>query len=188
MQNPSTPLVKTRQGTLSGTAEENMHIWRGIPYAAPPVGDLRWRAPQPAARWQGVRRAESFSASSWQDIEYCRELGGGDPGRFSEDCLYLNVWSPASRAQPLPVMVWLHGGGYTIGAGSLPPYDGKALASRDVVVVTVNYRLGHLGFLPIRRWRKRRGSASIISRCSIRSPPCSGFRRTFTPSAAMRPT
>ena len=146
MQNPSTPLVKTRQGTLSGTAEENMHIWRGIPYAAPPVGDLRWRAPQPAARWQGVRRAENFSASSWQDIEYCRELGGGDPGRFSEDCLYLNVWSPASRAQPLPVMVWLHGGGYTIGAGSLPPYDGKALASRDVVVVTVNYRLGHLGF------------------------------------------
>ena len=72
MQNPSTPLVKTRQGTLSGTAEENMHIWRGIPYAAPPIGDLRWRAPQPAARWQGVRRAESFSASSWQDIEYCR--------------------------------------------------------------------------------------------------------------------
>ena len=72
MQNPSTPLVKTRQGTLSGTSEENIHIWRGIPYAAPPVGDLRWRAPQPAARWQGVRRAETFSASSWQDIEYCR--------------------------------------------------------------------------------------------------------------------
>lgn len=146
MQNPSTPLVKTRQGILSGTSEENIHIWRGIPYAAPPVGDLRWRAPQPAARWQGVRRAETFSASSWQDIEYCRELGGGDPGSFSEDCLYLNVWSPAARSQPLPVMVWLHGGGYTIGAGSLPPYDGKALASRGVVVVTVNYRLGHLGF------------------------------------------
>jgi carboxylesterase type B len=72
MQNPSTPLVKTRQGILSGTSEENIHIWRGIPYAAPPVGDLRWRSPQPAARWQGVRRAETFSASSWQDIEYCR--------------------------------------------------------------------------------------------------------------------
>lgn len=161
MQNPSTPLVKTRQGTLSGTAEENMHIWRGIPYAAPPVGDLRWRAPQPAARWQGVRRAENFSASSWQDIEYCRELGGGDPGRFSEDCLYLNVWSPASRAQPLPVMVWLHGGGYTIGAGSLPPYDGKALASRDVVVVTVNYRLGHLGFFCPSGAGGRRGGAHL---------------------------
>lgn len=188
MQNPSTPLVKTRQGILSGTSEENIHIWRGIPYAAPPVSDLRWRSPQPAARWQGVRRAETFSASSWQDIEYCRELGGGDPGSFSEDCLYLNVWSPAARSQPLPVMVWLHGGGYTIGAGSLLPYDGKALASRGVVVVTVNYRLGHLGFLLIRRWKGKTASVSITSRYSIRSPPCSGCRRTFTPLAAMRLT
>lgn len=146
MQNPSTPLVKTRQGTLSGITEQGIHLWRGIPFAAPPVGELRWRAPQPPARWQGVRQADTFSAASWQDIEYCRELGGGDPGRFSEDCLYLNVWAPAGRTQPLPVMVWLHGGGFTIGAGSLPPYDGKALAARDVVVVTVNYRLGHLGF------------------------------------------
>jgi para-nitrobenzyl esterase len=97
MQNPSTPLVKTRQGTLSGTAEENMHIWRGIPYAAPPVGDLAGarRSLPPAGRACARPR---FSAASWQDIEYCRELGGGDPGRFSEDCLYLNVWSPASRA------------------------------------------------------------------------------------------
>ncbi|ENY5348836.1 carboxylesterase/lipase family protein [Klebsiella sp. CN_Kp088] len=146
MQNSSTPLVKTRQGTLSGTREQGIHIWRGIPYAQPPVGELRWRSPQPPERWQGVRQADTFSAASWQDIEYCRELGGGDPGRFSEDCLYLNVWAPAARSQPLPVMVWLHGGGYTIGAGSLPPYDGSALASREVVVVTVNYRLGHLGF------------------------------------------
>lgn len=146
MQHPSKPLAKTRQGTLAGSAEQGIHIWRGIPYAAPPVGPLRWRAPQPPARWPGVRQADAFSAASWQDIDYCRELGGGDPGRFSEDCLYLNVWAPASAAQPLPVMVWLHGGGFTIGAGSLPPYDGLALASRDVVVVTVNYRLGHLGF------------------------------------------
>ena len=169
MQHPSKPLAKTRQGTLAGSAEQGIHIWRGIPYAAPPVGPLRWRAPQPAARWQ--------------DIDYCRELGGGDPGAFSEDCLYLNVWAPASAAQPLPVMVWLHGGGFTIGAGSLPPYDGKTLASRDVVVVTVNYRLGHL-----RRWKKRRANVSIISRCSIRLPLCSGFRRISTPSAGMPPT
>jgi para-nitrobenzyl esterase len=87
-----------------------------------------------------------FSASSWQNSEYCQELGGGDPGQFSEDCLYLNVWSPVARTAPLPVMVWLHGGGFTIGAGGLPPYNGKALARRDVVVVTLNYRLGHLGF------------------------------------------
>lgn len=124
MQHPSKPLAKTRQGTLAGSAEQGIHIWRGIPYAAPPVGLLRWRAPQPPARWPGVRQADAFSAASWQDIDYCRELGGGDPGRFSEDCLYLNVWAPASAAQPLPVMVWLHGGGFTIGAGSLPPYDG----------------------------------------------------------------
>ncbi|MBH8460377.1 carboxylesterase family protein [Klebsiella pneumoniae] len=102
MQHPSKPLAKTRQGTLAGSAEQGIHIWRGIPYAAPPVGPLRWRAPQPAARWQGVRPAETFSAASWQDIDYCRELGGGDPGAFSEDCLYLNVWAPASAAQPLP--------------------------------------------------------------------------------------
>ena len=120
MQHPSKPLAKTRQGTLAGSAEQGIHIWRGIPYAAPPVGPLRWRAPQPAARWQGVRPAETFSAASWQDIDYCRELGGGDPGAFSEDCLYLNVWAPASAAQPLPVMVWLHGGGFTIGAGEYP--------------------------------------------------------------------
>lgn len=146
MHNPSTPLAETCQGTLLGLVDENIHLWRGIPFAQPPVGSLRWRAPRPVQPWSGVRQADTFSASCWQNIDYCRELGGGDPGRFSEDCLYLNVWSPAVRSAPLPVMVWLHGGGYTIGAGGLPPYDGKALAQRDVVVVTVNYRLGHLGF------------------------------------------
>ncbi|MCS2148154.1 carboxylesterase/lipase family protein [Scandinavium manionii] len=145
MNNPSAPLVHTRQGSLLGLTDNNIHIWRGIPFAAPPVGPLRWRSPQPVTSWHGVREAQTFSPASWQNIEYCRELGGGDPGRFSEDCLYLNVWAPASPAKPLPVMVWLHGGGFTIGAGSLPPYDGHALAKRDVVVVTVNYRLGHLG-------------------------------------------
>lgn len=138
--------VDTRQGTLTGVVEGDTHLWCGIPYAAPPVGPLRWRAPQPVTSWLGVRQANTFSAASWQSAEYCQELGGGDPGRFSEDCLYLNVWSPAERQGPLPVMVWLHGGGFTIGAGALPPYDGKALARRGVIVVTLNYRLGHLGF------------------------------------------
>ncbi|MGL4724363.1 MAG: carboxylesterase/lipase family protein [Scandinavium sp.] len=146
MQTPVLPLVQTRQGDLLGLVEDDIHLWRGIPFATPPVGSLRWRSPQPVLPWQGVREAHQFSPSSWQDINYCRELGGGDPGAFSEDCLYLNVWAPAQRTQPLPVMVWLHGGGFAIGAGSLPPYDGKALAKRDAVVVTVNYRLGHLGF------------------------------------------
>ncbi|MEX3021084.1 carboxylesterase/lipase family protein [Kluyvera sp. STS39-E] len=145
MQNTSTRL-DTLQGTLSGVVDGDIHVWRGIPYATPPVGSLRWRAPQPLSPWTGIRQCDSFSASSWQNSEYCQELGGGDPGRFSEDCLYLNVWSPAERSTTLPVMVWLHGGGFTIGAGGLPPYEGKALAQRGVVVVTVNYRLGHLGF------------------------------------------
>lgn len=146
MQNPSTPLVMTTHGPLAGVVDGNIHLWRGIPYAAPPTGPLRWRAPQPVEPWQDVRVANTFSPASWQSLDYCCELGGGDPGQFSEDCLYLNVWSPAVRSEPLPVMVWLHGGGFTIGSGSLPPYDGKALAGRGVVVVTLNYRLGHLGF------------------------------------------
>ena len=146
MQEHARPLAQTREGTLQGLTEGDIQIFRGIPYAAPPVGGLRWRSAQPVLPWEGIREAQTFSASSWQNIDYCKELGGGDPGAFSEDCLYLNVWAPAERAQPLPVMVWLHGGGFTIGAGSLPPYDGKALARRNVIVVTVNYRLGHLGF------------------------------------------
>jgi len=146
MQNPSTPLAEIRQGSLLGVNDEPVHVWRGIPYATPPVGALRWRAPQPPVPWSGVRQADRFAAASWQNAEYCRELGGGDPGTFSEDCLYLNIWSPAVRSESLPVMVWLHGGGFTIGSGGLPPYDGKALAMRDLVVVTINYRLGHFGF------------------------------------------
>lgn len=146
MPQPAPTLVTTRQGPLLGAAEEHVHVWRGIPFAAPPVGALRWRAPRPADPWQETRPARQFAAASWQNIDHCVELGGGNPGSFSEDCLYLNVWSPANRRGPLPVVVWLHGGGYTIGAGNLPPYDGAALARRGAVVVTVNYRLGHLGF------------------------------------------
>ncbi|MCU6668165.1 carboxylesterase/lipase family protein [Enterobacteriaceae bacterium H4N4] len=146
MDNPSTPIITTRQGMLLGITDGDVQAWRAIPYAAPPVGEWRWRSPQPVASWDGVRPATTFSASCWQSSDYCQLLGGGDPGRFSEDCLYLNVWSPVRRNTPLPVMVWLHGGGFTIGAGALPPYDGKALAQREVVVVTLNYRLGHLGF------------------------------------------
>ena len=111
-----------------------------------PVGPVALALPASPARWDGVRPATAFSASSWQSSESCRGLGGGDPGQFSEDCLYLNVWSPVARADPLPVMVWLHGGGFTLGAGGLPPYNGGALAKRGTVVVTINYRLGHLGF------------------------------------------
>jgi para-nitrobenzyl esterase len=146
MKRPAAPIVTLSQGQLIGQIEEDIAVWRGIPYAAPPVGEGRWRPPRPPVPWHGVRLADRFAPAAWQSIEACREVGGGDPGTFSEDCLYLNIWAPARYDEPLPVMVWLHGGGYTIGAGSLPPYEGRALASRGVVVVTVNYRLGHLGF------------------------------------------
>ncbi|VDZ78842.1 esterase [Salmonella bongori] len=140
----------------------------------------------PLRPWQDVRPADCFSCASWQDITWCRELGGGDPGNFSEDCLYLNVWAPAVRHEPLPVMVWLHGGGYTIGAGSLPPYDGYALAKRGAIVVTVNYRLGHLAFSPTRRWKAKRRNVSIISLYSIKSLRCAGYRIILPRLAAIR--
>jgi para-nitrobenzyl esterase len=140
-------LVKVKQGKLAGEQQGKYAVFRGIPFAAPPVGNLRWRAPEPPANWEGVRSATQFSPASWQSLEYCKAVGGGDPGQFSEDCLYLNIWTPTRRDdKPLPVMVWLHGGGYTIGAGGLAPYDGAEFASRDVVLVSINYRLGHLGF------------------------------------------
>ncbi len=131
-----------------------IHIWRGIPYAARRLWPLRWRAPQPPARWQGVRQADAFSAASWQTLTTAVSSAAAIPA-LSAKTAYISISGHLLQAQPLPVMVWLHGGGFTIGAGSLPPYDGKALASRDVVVVTVNYRLGHLGFRPSGAGRRR---------------------------------
>ncbi|ECN9267016.1 carboxylesterase/lipase family protein [Salmonella enterica subsp. enterica serovar Typhimurium] len=139
------PLVETQNGKIMGSVRDNIHIWLGIPYAAPPTGDLRWRAPHPVVSWTGIRETTMYPRASWQDTEHCKSLGGNSVA-FSEDCLYLNIWSPAIIQGSLPVMIWLHGGSYTTGSGSLPLYDGGALAKRGVVVVTVNYRLGHLGF------------------------------------------
>lgn len=139
--------INTAEGALRGAIDEGIFVFKGIPYAAPPVGPLRWRAPRPATPWSEVRDATQWGNASWQLREHCVLAGGGDPGHISEDCLYLNVWSPEIEpASPLPVMVWIHGGGFVLGAGSLPPYNGKALAARGVVVVSLNYRLGHLGF------------------------------------------
>ncbi|RZL32348.1 MAG: carboxylesterase/lipase family protein, partial [Rubrivivax sp.] len=121
----------------------------GLPYAAPPTGPLRWREPQPVRPWAGVRAAASFGPACPQKPGLSLE-GGGDPGPLNEDCLYLNVWAPsampAAPATPRPVMVWLHGGALIFGAGSLALYDGAALARQGVIVVTVNYRLGALGY------------------------------------------
>lgn len=146
MEIPHIPAIALDQGQLTGTLDDGIAVWCGIPYAAPPTGEGRWRAPRPALPWKGVRCADTFGPSSWQDAASCCDIGGGEPGIMSEDCLYLNVWSPPLSKTPLPVMVWLHGGGYTLGAGSLPRYNGRELAKRGAIVVTINYRLGHLGF------------------------------------------
>lgn len=147
MKNETGLRIMTAEGELRGCMDDDLFVFKGIPYAAAPVGALRWRPPQPVTPWHQVRDATAFGASGWQNRTYCQAVGGGDPGEFSEDCLYLNVWTPdVEPSTPLPVMVWLHGGGYTIGAGGLVPYSGKPLASLGAVVVTLNYRLGHLGF------------------------------------------
>jgi para-nitrobenzyl esterase len=135
------PVVWTHAGALRGLTVSGGYEFRGIPYAAPPTGNLRWRAPQRASRWHGVRDATDFAPS-------CPQLPSGfaGPGPFSEDCLYLNVYTSTLRRHAnRPVIVWIHGGGFTQDASR--NYDGSKLAAQGAVVVTINYRLGALGFL-----------------------------------------
>lgn len=145
----SPPLASAPAGTYAGIwADEEAGIaaYRGIAYAAPPVGPLRWRPPQPLEPAGEVVSAARFGAGCPQPL---RGEGDGtvlDPDRQSEDCLTLNIWTKDSEASPRPVMVWIHGGGHRRGAGSFPIYDGTELARQDVVLVTINYRLGYLGF------------------------------------------
>jgi para-nitrobenzyl esterase len=138
--------VRLDSGPITGAQEAGIWSFKGIPYAAPPVGDLRWEPPQPVTSWTEPRSCTSFGAACPQPKS--GELFYLDVGPTSEDCLYLNVWSPArSGIERLPVMVWIHGGSFTTGAGSMAIYGGQNLAKRGVVVVTINYRLGPLGFL-----------------------------------------
>jgi len=142
--------VRVEQGLLAGMngSSADIRVYRGVPFAAPPVGDLRWKAPQPAAKWQGVRQAAEFSNACWQTpypaaaAIYQAMLPG-----LSEDCLYLNIWTPAKSAKDrLPVMVWIHGGGFTRGFSGTSSYNGEALARKGAIIVTINYRLGIFGF------------------------------------------
>ncbi len=140
------PIAETASGSVAGTQAQEIAVFKGIPYAAPPVGALRWRPPQPAVPWSGTLDASKVGSACPQKRGLSLE-GGGDPGTLDEDCLNLNIFTPrAESAARLPVMVWLHGGALIFGAGGLPLYDGAALARQGVVVVTVNYRLGPLGF------------------------------------------
>ena len=145
------PTASTRSGLIEGRQIRGLDVFRGIPFAAPPIDDLRWREPQAVAAWTGARKADAYAASCMQKPGI-PESAGGTAGRLSEDCLYLNVWAPKTDAAKTdaagkrPVMVWIHGGALVFGSGNVALYDGSALAQRGAVVVTINYRMGALGF------------------------------------------
>ncbi len=138
------PLVTISGGRIAGEEHSGVRSFKGIPFAAPPVGDLRWKPPQPVKPWDGVRDCEKFGAICPQP----KSMLGQKQEQAGEDCLFLNVWTAATNAEAkLPVMVWIHGGGCTTGAGSQPSYDGTTFAQAGVVLVTINYRLGPFGYL-----------------------------------------
>lgn len=139
-------VVATAAGRLEGLTEGPLRVFRGIPYAAPPVGALRWRAPAPVQPWAGIRPATAFGPACLQKPARQEPERSLQNGPQSEDCLSLNVWAPAKAGTaPAPVMVWIHGGSFRFGSGSLSVYDGSELAKRGVIVVTLNYRLGLFG-------------------------------------------
>ena len=149
------PLLNIEGGKVQGvtTEKEGVFVYRGIPYAAAPINDLRWKAPQPVKAWDGVFKADKFGHPGYQSVHYpggyTTEWGYGDESPYSEDCLYLNVWTkaPGDVNKKLPVALWIHGGGYREGWGSEPEFDGQEWADKDVVLVSINYRLGVFGFL-----------------------------------------
>ena len=137
--------VATQSGTVQGVVEGDVTAFKGIPFAKPPVGDLRWRAPQPIDRWTGIKKADHYGPDCMQ-IPYKADAAplGAKP---SEDCLYVNVWAPTKSAKKKrPVMVWIYGGGFVNGGSSAPVYAGTSFAESDVVFVSFNYRLGRFGF------------------------------------------
>jgi para-nitrobenzyl esterase len=162
-QSAIAPVIKVDGGKISGVYSDknpSVAIYKGVPYAAPPVGQLRWKQPQPVKNWKGIRKCNQYGAASLQadrgpvgankgvGIDYVKEFyQAGDPVR-SEDCLYLNVFTTApATSKKMPVMLWIHGGAYTGGFGHEIEFEGDALAKKGVVLVTINYRLGMLGFL-----------------------------------------
>lgn len=139
--------VLIESGALQGVTSNGLTVYKGVPYAAPPLGNLRWREPKSVAPWKGLRKADSFAPACLQKGV---SMPGEKPSPVSEDCLYLNIWTPARRATDhLPVIVWIHGGGYSNGSASMPLYWGDRLAHKGVIVVTIAYRL-YRRFVPCR--------------------------------------
>ena len=143
--------VHLKQGDVTGVVQKQSTAYLGLPFAAAPVGDLRWKAPQPAPPWRGVKAADHFGSDCRQGLSpnglgpWTAEYQPSGP--VSEDCLYLNVWTPAAPGKKRPVMVWIHGGAFTGGSGAVPIYNGAGLAAHGIIVVTINYRVGVYGFL-----------------------------------------
>lgn len=132
--------VKVEQGIVQGTIVDGLKVFKGIPFAAAPIGELRWKAPQPAEKWEGVKLTTEYAPAPMQ--------GGNPASGKNEDCLYLNVWTPAKSAkEKLPVLVWIYGGGFSFGSTSDPVHNGEHLARKGVVLVSIAYRVGQLGFL-----------------------------------------
>lgn len=140
------PVVDAPAGPLEGRTEDGVRVFRGIPYAAPPIGPNRWRPPQPLPAWSSVRSANAFGPACMQPRARSNSIYAADLGPMSEDCLALNIWAPAD-AQGAPVLVWIHGGALTSGAGSERLYDGARFAEQGIVFVSINYRLGVMGYL-----------------------------------------
>jgi para-nitrobenzyl esterase len=140
------PVVRAPAGAVEGEAQGALNVFKGIPYAQPPVGPARWTPPRPAAVWQGVRQATSYGPACYQPTPQPKSIYYDELNGMSEDCLSLNIWAPQD-ARKAPVFVWIHGGALTTGASSEAMYDGSRLAAQGVIVVSINYRLGVLGYL-----------------------------------------
>ncbi|WP_448663682.1 carboxylesterase/lipase family protein [Sphingomonas sp. CJ20] len=140
------PTVEAPAGVVQGSLEKGLHVFRGVPYAQPPVGAMRWRPPGELPAWQGVRKATAFGPACVQPRPQTAGIYTDPPERMDEDCLTLNIWAPRTAAK-LPVVVWIHGGALVSGYGHAAMYDGARMAGRGVLVVSINYRLGILGYL-----------------------------------------
>jgi para-nitrobenzyl esterase len=151
-------LIKTENGLVQGTSDGLVTVYKGIPFAAPPVANLRWREPQPAISWRGVLKADAFKPMCMTSMP---AIPGGEMEKVSEDCLYLNIWTPARRSSSkLPVMVWIYGGGDRAGSGSSAVYWGDKLVDKSVITVNLSYRVGSFGFLSHRNLSAESGHGS----------------------------
>lgn len=152
MSSQKPAVVTIKSGKLEGIYQESLYIFKGVPYAAPPVGELRWMPPQPVKPWSGVRKADKFgtvAAQTWPTTGPLAAFREIEPQ--SEDCLFLNIWTPGLDSAKRPVMFWIHGGAFVFGSGSSVSYNNGALAKRgNVVQITINYRLGEFGFLRLK--------------------------------------